>query len=184
MECQKLLTEIIKEHKNVTLTKVILLRETMHSCFQRSRCFWNRNNVVWPFRCEPSSGWTVPTTAVCSFKELSWLHLYYAKKYTIYSLFYLVTLRPERKSGSTKYSVSHYTVSSLCFVTSHLSDRTTFHSTLFPAFTTNQLHGAEYLFGGKHSASGQVIPILIKVEVHWRVLKILSFMSEVAKSEM
>ena len=32
----------------------------------KSKCFWQRYNVAWPFRRQPRSGRTVPTAAVCS----------------------------------------------------------------------------------------------------------------------
>ena len=38
----------------------------MYSDSQQSICFWNRYNVAWPCRPEPSSDRSVPTTAVCS----------------------------------------------------------------------------------------------------------------------
>ena len=45
-----------------------------------STYFWNRHNVSWPFRCKPSNGRTVLTTAVCSVKGLRcqviWIHIY------------------------------------------------------------------------------------------------------------
>ena len=47
-----------KNTQNLTLTDVILLRETTYSCFQHSRYFWHRYNAFWPFRSEPSSGRT------------------------------------------------------------------------------------------------------------------------------
>jgi hypothetical protein len=49
----------------------------MYSCSQQSVHFWNRYNVSWPLRREPSSGRTVPTTAVCIVRELTqvWSHL-------------------------------------------------------------------------------------------------------------
>jgi hypothetical protein len=64
----------------VTLTGSILLRKTMYSCSQKkSKYFWNRYNVFYPFRPEPSSGRTMLTTAVCSVRDLRyqyiWIHL-------------------------------------------------------------------------------------------------------------
>jgi len=35
--------------------------------------FWNRYNAAWPFWGEPSSDHAVPTAAVCSVRQLSWL---------------------------------------------------------------------------------------------------------------
>ena len=50
----------------------------MYSSSKQSRCFWNRYNITWPCRQEPSSGWTVPTTAVCSELryQVIWTYLY------------------------------------------------------------------------------------------------------------
>jgi len=31
--------------------------------------FWNKHNVAWPCQPEPSSDWTVLTTAVCSVRD-------------------------------------------------------------------------------------------------------------------
>ena len=81
VECQKFLTEMnCKRTQNLTWTEVISLRETMYSCSHDSRCFWNMHKVIWPFRYEPSSGRTVPTTAACSVRELTyhviWTHTY------------------------------------------------------------------------------------------------------------
>ena len=40
----------------------------MYSYYDQSRCFWNRVNVAWPCRHEPSSDRTVLTTAVAVFR--------------------------------------------------------------------------------------------------------------------
>ena len=45
--------------------------QTTYSHSQQSIRFWNRYNVSWPCRPEPSSDRTVPTTAVCSVREPS-----------------------------------------------------------------------------------------------------------------
>ena len=47
---------------------IITLRQTM--CFHQSKCFWHRCNVACLFRCEPNSGRTMLTAAVCSVMEL------------------------------------------------------------------------------------------------------------------
>lgn len=52
--------------------------------FQQIRCFWDRHNAVWPFRCEPSSGRSLLTIAVCNVKELRYqfssVYLYFISK--------------------------------------------------------------------------------------------------------
>jgi hypothetical protein len=70
------------------LKKMILLQETMYSRSQQSRYFWNRYDVAWPFQSKTNSGQTIPTSAVCSVRELRyqviWIHLYvctYIHKY-------------------------------------------------------------------------------------------------------
>jgi len=46
------------------------LRQILYS--RQSICFWNRYNVAWPFRSEPSNGRTVPMTPVRSVRGLQY----------------------------------------------------------------------------------------------------------------
>jgi hypothetical protein len=42
----------------------------MYSYSEQSRCFWNRYNIAWLFQNEQSNERTMPSTAVCSVREL------------------------------------------------------------------------------------------------------------------
>jgi hypothetical protein len=59
-----------QKHTKCNFNRSILMRETTYSYSQQSRYFWNRYNVFWPFRREPGCGRTVPTTAMCSVREI------------------------------------------------------------------------------------------------------------------
>ena len=67
--------------KKLSSNKVIHRRERKESIrrgstqyhiatmFHHIKCFWNRCNIAWPIRGEPSSAWPVPITAECNVLE-------------------------------------------------------------------------------------------------------------------
>ena len=65
MECQKILTNNTKnESKQANRESDAASQCDKQRTSNGVNVFENRYNIAWPFRCEPSSGWTVPTTAV------------------------------------------------------------------------------------------------------------------------
>jgi hypothetical protein len=63
----------------------IPLRQIIYFCSQKSTSFWNRCNVAWPCRPEPSSDRTVLTTVVCSVREFRY-QVIWSAQYSFFNL--------------------------------------------------------------------------------------------------